>query len=136
MFSIKLLPAKTPRTANAEIVIGNHREIIEVPLQYWRREQYRAQWREAIGRLQSGHASSCLITSMVDPAKANFLMWWPMWREGETVFIQNQLLFMDSIQGRFDERNPYRHIPVRATKSEDGEKVSEWSIPLQTIRSL
>lgn len=136
MFSIKLIPSKTPRMANAEIVIGGHREIVEVPLQYWRREQYREQWRRAIDRIVSGESTACLITGMHDPQKANFIAWWPMWREGSTVYIQNQILFMDDVQGGFDEKDPYRHIPKRKTVTDEGERISEWSVRVSEFRCL
>jgi hypothetical protein len=134
MFSIKLLPGKAPRTANAEIVIGAHKEIAEVPLQYWRRDQYRDQWHGAIERIVSGKPTACLITGMHDPRTANFLMWWPMWREGEIVYIQNQILFMDDIRASFNESEPHRFIPKRATVTDDGEKISEWSVNVNDIR--
>jgi len=133
VFSIKLLAGKTPRTANAEILIDKYSEKVEVPLQYWKRERYREQWRGAIARIASGHTTACLITAMYDPRAANFIMWWPMWRQGERVFIQNQILFMDKIRTAFNEMEPHRSIPARAVVDEDGAKVSEWSVDIKDI---
>lgn len=134
MFSIKLIPSKTPRTANAEIIIDRHKEITEVPLQYWRREQYRQQWQSALDRIVSGQPTACLITGMYDPKSANFIMWWPMWREGEIVYIQNQILFMDKIRANFNENEPHQYIPKRATVTDEGEKISEWAVKVSDIR--
>lgn len=136
MLSIELIPSKIPRTANAEIVIGDHREITEVPLQYWRPEQYREQWRAAFERITDGQPTACLITGMHDPRTANFIMWWPMWREGDTVYIQNQILFMDKIRKNFKENEPYSHVPKRVTVTEEGEKISEWSTKVSEMRIL
>lgn len=133
MFSIKLLPGSAPRTANAEIIIGGHKEAAEVPLQYWRRDRYRKQWRDALQGIVSGKQTGCLITGMYDPKHANFLMWWPMWRVGETVYVQNQILFMDKIRQGFDEDRIEHYIPKRMTTTSEGEKISEWSVNVKDI---
>ncbi|PIR16532.1 MAG: hypothetical protein COV48_09675 [Elusimicrobia bacterium CG11_big_fil_rev_8_21_14_0_20_64_6] len=133
MLSIELLPGQTPRTANAEIIIGGHKETAEVPLQYWRRDRYRKQWHDALQGIASGKLTGCLITAMYDPRSANFLMWWPMWRVGDTVFVQNQILFMDKIREGFDEEGLERYIPKRTTTTSEGERISEWSVSVKDI---
>ena len=135
MFSITLsAPEQNLGSARAEIVVGNHKETAEVPLHYWSRDQYRAQWREAITKIVAGQQKACLITGMHDPRSANFLDWWLMWREGSTVFIQNQILFMDEIRSNFNENDLERHIPERKTVTDEGEKISEWTVRVQDIR--
>jgi hypothetical protein len=39
------------------------------------------------------------MTSMTDPRTSNFLVYWPMYREGEDVYIQNAIIFLDEIAG-------------------------------------
>ena len=70
---------------------------------------------------------------MYDPRSANFLMWWPMWRVGDTVFVQNQILFMDKIREGFDEEGLERYIPKRTTTTSEGERISEWSVSVKDI---
>jgi hypothetical protein len=45
---------------------------------------------------------------MRDPSVANFIVWWPMYRVDETVFIQNQLLFLDQLASSFNEDAPFQ----------------------------
>jgi hypothetical protein len=69
------------------------------------------------------------ITSITEPAHANFITWWPVYRIGPTVFIQNHLLFLEQLPTNFDVSDPYVHVPERHQFSEEGECVSEWEIP-------
>lgn len=133
MLSIRLISSAGSGPAQAEISIGDHQELAEVPLEYWRRDQYRKQWRDALQGVVSGKLSECLITAMYDPKNANFLMWWPMWRVGDTVYVQNQILFMDKIREGFDENKIERYIPKRMTTTSEGEKISEWSVNVKDI---
>jgi len=57
-----------------------------------------------------------------------------MWVSGQVVYVQNQILFMDSLEHPFDPRNPYVNIPTRKIKTADGEKISEWRVPLQDVQ--
>jgi hypothetical protein len=50
---------------------------------------YRRSWRQAFGVLSGDpHATSCLVTSMTDPGNSHFLVCWPMYRDGENVYVQ------------------------------------------------
>jgi hypothetical protein len=49
-----------------------------------------------------------------------------VYREGNLCFVQQRL----SLDGRFDDLLP------RQTKTEDGERVSEWSTTLEAIRQF
>jgi hypothetical protein len=65
---------------------------------------------------------------MYDPVNSNFLMWWPVWRVDDKVFVQNQMLFLDHLEDPFNLLDPFRHIGDRSTISEDGRPISEWTI--------
>lgn len=56
-----------------------------------------------------------------------------MWREGNTIYIQNQILFMDDIRAKFDENKLTDFIPKRTTTTAEGEKISEWSVNVKDI---
>lgn len=133
MLSIRLISNVDSGPAQAEISIGDHLELAEVSLQYWQADRYRKQWRDALQGIVLGKPNGCLITGMHDPKNANFLMWWPMWRVGETVYVQNQILFMDKIREDFDEDKLERYIPKRITTTSEGEKISEWSVNVKDI---
>lgn len=94
---------------------------------YWNVIGYRRHWQEAITRIVQGTATSTLITSMCDPAVANFTYWWPMYRLGHTVQFQNHILFLNDLETPFDANDPFRFVPERMIINGDGEKISERS---------
>ena len=112
--------------AVGEIVIDELSERFEAPLLYWSRGDYETQWRQGLSRTMTGEAKSCLVTSMYDPAKANFLVWWPIYREGSTLFVQNHLVFMDQLDEPLDLRDLYRSVRTRRTQTDEGQRISEW----------
>jgi hypothetical protein len=75
-FSIKIpLTAnqlRNAREANGVIVTGEFEETFTVPLEYWNAEDYRRHWKASLLKLLQKE-DSCLITSMHDPEKANFI---------------------------------------------------------------
>lgn len=116
----------------AYITLGAFTEEFVVPLDYWSEDKYRRSWANAITQAILG-PSSCLITSLSDPDNANFIVWWLLYKEHDLVFVQNQLLFLNTIDGGFDPWNPYSHIPPRDVQSEEGVMVSEWIITVNEI---
>jgi hypothetical protein len=81
----------------------------------------------------AGAERTALVTAMYDPALANFLTWWPMYREQELVFVQNHLLFMAQLTRHFDVEAMDGFVPARETIDDEGQKVSEWSVPLAEV---
>ena len=116
-----------------EIVIGNFRERFETPLDYWAIKDYESQWKEALRRTIEGNGKSCLITSMNDPQTSNFYIWWPIYREDESVFIQNHLFFLEEALEPFDFYNPYKSVRERITINEEGQEISEWMVSIDEI---
>ncbi len=61
--------------------------------------------------------------------------WWIMYREGDDVYVQNRLLFMDNLSSPFLEENLYSYIKSRETVNEDGcEIISEWQTNISEIQ--
>ncbi len=118
------------------IVIGDFEERFEASLSYWAVEDYQKQWKQALERIIAGEPKSSLITSMHDPQNANFVTWWLLYRDGQQVHVQNQLLFMDQISGPYDLANPYVYIPDRETVDEDGNRISEWRTTIAEIEEF
>jgi hypothetical protein len=128
---------KCPK-AQHDILIGEIRlndfvERLEVPVVFWSADQYEQQWEDGVNRLLSGALKSCLITAMYDPKAANFIVWWPMYRAGDVVILQNQILFLDRLALPFDPLDPYRSIGDRITASEEGEAISEWILSFDEL---
>ena len=60
---------------------------------FWSAEQYEKQWESALRKIVIGSTPAALITDYVEPnlSSADSLWWWPLYREGDSVYIQNQL---------------------------------------------
>lgn len=136
-FSIEFIPHAEDPTVGATRVgvirIGDFEERFESSIEFWSAARYELQWSEAISRLHQKSPRSCLITSITDPANANFLFWWPMYLVDQNVHFQNHALFLSDVEGNFDPNDPYRHVPDRSVTNEHGERISEWIVPFNDI---
>ena len=117
-------------SAIGTISFGDCAEGFESPLQYWGTSDYESQWKEGVGRIARGQESSCLIVSLTDPATANFIEWWLLYRISDNVVFRNAMLFLDG-KG-FDFRNPYARIVNRIYD----ENVSEWTLPFGSVAAF
>ena len=144
MFAIELQSPPEAREQNdgsaeayGRIIIGDFTETFRAPLGYWDESDYRHSWQQAFEALStSSHATSCLMTSMTDPRTSNFLVCWPMYRAGEDVFIQNAIIFLDEIEDSFDPATPWRSVGPRHRIDEDGNKISEWTTSMGSLREF
>jgi hypothetical protein len=118
------------------IEIGEFQERFIASLMYWGRGDYERHWKQALARILDSFNASCLITSIVDPAAASHLFWWPMYRVHDTVYIQNHILFFDSLSSPFNQNDPFPSIPKRRLVDEDGNHLSEWSVSIKDIESF
>jgi hypothetical protein len=115
-----------------KIMIDDFEEVFEASLSFWTPEDYERHWKAALKILLEGTDKSCLITSMYDPKTANFLFWWPLYRNDQIVYIRNQILFFDKIAVDFDTTRPYQFVPDRRPNKQ----VSEWNIGVEQIRAF
>jgi hypothetical protein len=125
-----------PDVALGEIVLDDFVERFETPLTFWDADRYESQWRQGIDRLLAGAQKSCLITSMLEPKYEHFGTWWVLYRDGQRVVVQNQLLLLDVIGSDFDPDQPYAFIRDRISLSADGEPISEWLLNFNDISRL
>ncbi len=119
-----------------QITLGRFTERFESPLHYWDRGNYEQQWYSAASRVLSDSKRVALVTAMYDPAIANFLMWWAIYREENYAFFQNQLFFLDKLTIPFDIARIDELVRPRQTVNEDGRQISEWSVPLEELESF
>lgn len=120
-------------TATGEIVVGEFSETFQADLSYWREGEYEASWRENVERLALGYDRAALITSISDPRSANFVFWWPMYRIGQQVILQNHVLFLDELDGTFTPGRAHDFVPTRVNVNEEGEEISEWVLPISSF---
>ena len=109
-----------------EITIGGFDEVFESSLAFWSKNEYEVQWKDALARIVKGSRTSCLITTMNDPRRARFLTWWPLYRDGYNVIVQNHLFFIKDAKGQFDPQRPYSFVKEYERINRDGQEISEW----------
>lgn len=126
MFSINFLDNIENNTIIGEVKIDEYIEEIEIDLSYWNKNDYKTQWRDAIDNLKKGEEKWALVTSMSDLKTANFITIWPMYRINETIYIQNQVLFLDDIKDDFSIKKINKFLDER----DSDEEVSEWKTTL------
>lgn len=118
------------------IILDSFQERFRALTTFWQPEDYERHWRDAVQRIVSSGRDSCLITSLHDPAESTMLVWWPMYRRGDTVYVQNAMLFFDQLSRPFDPSEPYASVPERVVVSEDGEAISEWQVCVSDLEGF
>ena len=118
------------------IRIGHFSESFVSALTFWTDSQYLEHWHDAVRRVTYTGQDSCLITSIADPLRSEMLFWWPMYREGDQVIIQNGLLFFSELERSFDPTNPFETVPERVMLNEDGQRVLEWVVTVQDLEDF
>ncbi len=115
------------------IRIGETKETIFSPIDTWSLEDYKKQWKDALLRLKY-HDTSCLVVAYTSVDNNPGIEWWPLYRVGDTVYVQNQVVWLDEYKSRignklFTPDTCYDFVHVRRTVDEDGNQLSEWSVP-------
>ena len=73
---------------------------------------------------------------MTDPVTSNFLVCWPLYREGEDVYVQNAIVLLDEIEGVFDPGEGVGQRRASAGMDDDGNRVSEWATSMGSLREF
>jgi hypothetical protein len=140
MFDIYLTDEIVPESEGyavySNIRLGNSTETFVTSLVNWTREQYEQQWIKACRRMIGGSSQSALIASYVEPSMSEFLVWWPLYREGGIVHVQNCLLIYSELSNPFTIDDPWPFVQERQVLTGDGLEVSEWDIQIQDIREF
>lgn len=119
----------------ARVMIGKFEETILIPLDYWTKEEYCQQWITSINNLLAEEKSkSALLVEMYNPEYANFIKWWPIYRDRDIVYIQNHILLLDELPTLFKPDDLESLVPNRKTIGENGEKISEWASSVSELR--
>jgi len=89
---------------------------------------YERHWLESARRLLEGFDRTRIFTSA-------FQFWWNLWREGEKVIVQEQMLVNRKLALLFESGDYYRRIDKRQS-SEGDVKIAEWAIGLGDIHDF
>jgi hypothetical protein len=102
----------------------------------WSAKDYEAQWLAELIRIVTSQDKGALIISMHDPAHAFQIMTWTMWKKNGQILFQNRLLFMLEANQSFDPFRVSDYIEEYESHTEDGDRISEWSVPIAAIRNF
>ncbi len=101
---------------------------------YWDRGGYLNQWKKALEVLINGGEKSALITGITEPKSANFIRWWILYSQKDDIYLQEHVLFLDSLKENFNEQRFVEFVPERDVETEYGEKISEWKVSIDDIK--
>jgi hypothetical protein len=144
MFDIYLTDQAVPevdpgaRALYGKIRIGEFSDTFIASLRFWNRERYEEHWMKAVQRVVEGADRSTLVTSYNEPSDVpdEFLFWWPVYRDNGVVYIQNQMLFFEQLEGPFSETAPWESVGQRHTVNEEGLRISEWPTTVDSLREF
>ena len=121
--------------ARGFIRVGDFREQFVLTLNYWSIQDYQLHWRDALQRLVNGAPAMGLMTWMNAPDSPGHFRAWILYREGELAYVQDQLYPWPDIQPKFDDEQLVE-IGQRQTHTEEGERISEWSLPMTAVAAF
>jgi hypothetical protein len=117
-----------------QIDINDFSERFPAPIGVWDLEQYKQQWRDCIQRVSEGKEKDYLVTGMRDPKSSDFISLFVLYREGENIFIQNQIVFCEGNEVQISTMNILDLVEDRETHTDDGVQISEWKISIGELR--
>lgn len=118
------------------IRLGDQEECFFAPISFWGRQEYLSSWYSSLCCGLEGRKHSVLVTSMLDPEFANFLMVWVLYFVGESVHIQNNVVFLNDVVPGFNVDDVNSYFGAREVVNEDGDRISEWVVPLSEVLSF
>ncbi len=119
------------------IRLGDLSERFLSTLHDWRVANYKRQWKEAITALVDGAEKGALVTDFSNPDKGGIITWWPMYRDGTKVFVQNQLLFPWVAPKPFSLEKAITNIgPFETTSEDSGHPISTWQVSIKDLETF
>ena len=109
------------------IILADSIECFIAPIDLWQRTDYERQWLEAAHRLLHGAERSAFFTEAHRD-------WWTMWREGDDIYVHEELLLGERHRGPYDLSTPYGLIGERHAHDSE-HPPSEWRLTLADIRA-
>ncbi len=117
------------------LTLGAFEEDMIADLTKWSPADYERQWLSELTQIVGSRTRGALIVRMHDPAHPFRIDTWPMWKEGDTIFFQNRILFMLKPAKHFDPARVRVHIGKRQPHIKDGDP-SEWTVPVAAVRAF
>jgi hypothetical protein len=115
-------------------VAGELDEEFHADLHDWGKQEYETQWLQALDGLLQGEQKAVLIIRYVNQKQSDNLEWWALYRDDDTVHVQNHLPFYAAFDREFSVAEASSFLHDRVTVDENGNRISEWDVPLKEIQ--
>lgn len=126
-----------PLIVIGRIRLGEHQETFDAFVGYWPIERYRESWIAELRRLVGGADIACLLTSVWGGREeANFARAYSLYRFGDSVRVQEDLILFDQLDHDFNPDEPWKSISPYAEVDEDGDRISEWRITVADLEDF
>ena len=122
--------------AIGKITIGKFNEQFLSPISFWKQEDYFKNWIIQIENLNDNKGRIFLPTSMYNSVQTNFIFGWSIHIYKEVAYCQNNILFLDEIQGEFEASKVSSYVKERETVSGGGQIISEWKTDITGIANF
>ena len=122
--------------APGALVLGKCTEEFLANLSLWGKSDYEAHWTRELRALFAGNSKAALVVSYNDPKAASNMEIWRVYRDGEWVHFQNQILSYSSLPHEFEISEISRYIEDRVVITAEGDKMSEWDVALRDIETF
>ena len=105
-------------------------EEFDADLGIWDRSLYEHHWLAAARRIvEDGRSSTAFFTT-------TFQSFWPMWRRGDHLHVQERLLIRATLIVPFDPADLYSQIGLYRRYSEPGVPLSEWRMKVGDLNAF
>jgi CdiI N-terminal domain len=120
------------RFLTGRITLGAFSEHFRAAVYAWQAADYERQWLAAAQRLIAGAPRDGFVTQVVH-REAHLHFWWPAWREGDLVYLHQEITVPELYPEPFDSTQPARYVRPRETVTAEGERISEWVVTVADL---
>ena len=114
------------------LVLGKSTEEFLASLSVWAKSDYESHWTRELKTLLEGNPKVALVVSYYGNLASNMEIW-NVYRDGELVHFQNQILWCSTLPPAFEVSKLSQYISDRAVVNAEGNRISEWDVPIQDI---
>ena len=118
--------------APGRLVLGESAEEFLANLSAWAKSDYESHWRRELKTLLEGNPKVALVASYYGNPASNMEIW-RVYRDGELVHFQNQILWYSTLPSGFEVLKLSQYIQDRAVVTQEGDRISEWDVPIRDI---
>jgi CdiI N-terminal domain len=122
--------------APGRLWLGKTVEDFVANLSRWDKSVYESHWKRELVALLKGSPKVTLIVDYAYPEDASRIEIWRLYRDGEWVRFQNQLLAYSSLPSEFEVSAISQYIQDRVVVTTEGHRISEWDVALRDIEEF